>query len=189
MNRFLNRSAIALALSATLFLNAGCIGSFNLTTSLWRWNTNLGNKWISQFVFMGMCAIPAYGLMLFGDIFIFNVVEFYRGDHPVTGALEGDDTIAHRTLEQGDLRVELERRDLATGREMTVKVFRADVLEDAFTLRSSENGAAERLDADGNVVARGMVDRDGNLRFVDLRSGEVQVHTPASIQALVTSAG
>lgn len=189
MTRFLNRSAIALALSATLLLNAGCIGSFNLTTSLWRWNTNLGNKWISQFVFIGLCAIPAYGLMLFGDIFIFNVVEFFRGDHPVTGALDGDTNVAHRTLEQGDLRVELERRDLATGREMTVKVFRADVLEEAFTLRGSADGVAERLDADGNLVARSMVDRDGNIRLVDVRSGEVQVHTPTSIQALIAPAG
>ena len=52
-----NFKLVAVLLSMSLMLSS-CIGSFNLTNKVKDWNESLGNKFVSELVFIGMHIIP-----------------------------------------------------------------------------------------------------------------------------------
>jgi len=49
------------------------------------WNSELSDsKWINEVVFLGLNWVPVYPLCLMGDYVIFNSVEFWTGDNPIS---------------------------------------------------------------------------------------------------------
>ena len=69
---------VAVLLSASLLLSS-CIGSFGLTNKVKDWNEGLGNKFVSELVFIGMHIIPVYPLTIFADAVVLNSIEFWTG--------------------------------------------------------------------------------------------------------------
>ncbi len=70
-----------LALSLT---TAGCLGPNNAFNNLHHWNKNVSDsKWINELVFLGLNIIPVYGIFYWGDIIIFNSIEFWGGENPI----------------------------------------------------------------------------------------------------------
>ena len=69
---------VAVLLSASLLLSS-CIGSFGLTNKVKDWNEGLGNKFLSELVFIGMHIIPVYPLTIFADAVVLNSIEFWTG--------------------------------------------------------------------------------------------------------------
>ncbi|BDC99812.1 hypothetical protein PEPS_20930 [Persicobacter psychrovividus] len=70
-------------LSAGLF-QTSCYGPFKLTVKLWNWNGQIGDKFINALVFVGLNIIPVYGITAFLDAVIFNSIEFWGGNNPIT---------------------------------------------------------------------------------------------------------
>jgi len=80
---------IASLLSLTL-LSSSCLGSFSAFNGLKDWNQDVtDSKFVNNLIFWGLNIIPVYGLFMFGDLIIFNVLEFWTGSNPVAMA-EGE---------------------------------------------------------------------------------------------------
>ena len=67
MKKFVTR-AIIIALIGSTGILSGCYGPFRLTTKLHQWNGNVSNN--------GLCTL--------GDVLIFNSIEFWGGQNPIT---------------------------------------------------------------------------------------------------------
>ena len=80
---FKNVVAIAL-IGASSVAFTGCFGSFNLTTKLHDWNSNVSQKkLVNELVFLGLCILPAYEIACLGDVLIFNTIEFWESSDPL----------------------------------------------------------------------------------------------------------
>jgi len=62
----------------------GCYGSNQLFNKIHKWNGTLGNKFVESIVhFVFFAILPVYGIALFADIVILNVIEFWTGSNPL----------------------------------------------------------------------------------------------------------
>ena len=78
-------------LAATLCLN-GCYGSFNLTRQVYRWNSQVGDKWPREFMFLILTWVPVYGVATAADGIIFNSVVFWTGKNMLDAKAGGVQT-------------------------------------------------------------------------------------------------
>ncbi|MFH2204760.1 MAG: DUF3332 family protein [Elusimicrobiota bacterium] len=79
----LKKSWIPVVLAATVAV-AGCYGPFRLTKKLHQWNGEVGEKWAKEAVFLGMVIFPVYFFATLGDAVVFNSLEFWTGNNPIT---------------------------------------------------------------------------------------------------------
>lgn len=80
----LTRTLVLGVASAGLVASTGCFGSFSATRKLYTYNKSMGDKWVQEFVFLAFTLIPVYSIVAAGDALIFNSVEFWTGDNPIT---------------------------------------------------------------------------------------------------------
>ena len=74
--------AAALALGLT---TSSCLGPDNLYGSLKNWNATVSDQdWLDEVIFIGFWVIPIYPFALLGDVVIFNTVEYWTGDNPIS---------------------------------------------------------------------------------------------------------
>lgn len=79
----MKKSLLAAAFALSLF-GASCLGPNNAFNNLHHWNMKVtDNKWGNEGIFLVLNIIPVYGLFYFGDIVIFNSIEFWGGTNPV----------------------------------------------------------------------------------------------------------
>lgn len=67
---------------------SGCTGSFQLTRKIHQLHSSQENKWVDELIFLGCVIIPVYGIAMAGDGIIFNSVEFWTGENPVTASVD-----------------------------------------------------------------------------------------------------
>jgi len=72
-----------LVLACFIAANTGCYGSFALTKKVYKWNGSLGDKWLDSLVMWVLYIIPVYGVSVFIDAVVFNVIEFYTSKNPM----------------------------------------------------------------------------------------------------------
>jgi len=77
-------SAVIVVLCLAVLMS-GCYGTFSLTKRLHHWNGNQGGRWAQEGVFLLIAIIPVYGVCILGDALIFNSIEFWGGNNPITG--------------------------------------------------------------------------------------------------------
>jgi hypothetical protein len=141
---------------------AGCYGSFGLTKSLYRWNGSVSNKIVRELVFLVFVIIPVYGIALFIDAVLLNLIEFITG----TPVVASHDLGNGRRMALEKLPDQRTTRVVLTENDRVLKVFhvRRDG-EGAFTLAdetlrplaSSEPTAAGDLlllDGRGAIVSK-----------------------------------
>ncbi|MDD5656987.1 MAG: DUF3332 family protein [Elusimicrobia bacterium] len=68
---------------ALAVVSSGCYGPFSLTKKLYKWNGDVGGKWVNEGVFLGMVILPVYFFATLGDAVIFNSIEFWGGKNPI----------------------------------------------------------------------------------------------------------
>jgi hypothetical protein len=79
MKKMLVGAALALSLAT-----AGCLGPNNAFNNLNRWNHKVtDSKWGNEGIFLVLTIIPVYTLFYWGDIIIFNSIEFWGGENPI----------------------------------------------------------------------------------------------------------
>lgn len=79
MKKSLLAAGFALSLLAT-----SCLGPNNAFNNLNHWNQHVTeNKWGNEGIFLVLNIIPVYGLFYYGDILIFNSIEFWGGKNPI----------------------------------------------------------------------------------------------------------
>ena len=75
--------ALALVLVFSANFLVSCYGNFALTRKVYEWNGSLGDKFINNLVFWGLCIIPVYEAAGFIDSCILNLIEFWTGTNPL----------------------------------------------------------------------------------------------------------
>lgn len=74
--------ALISAICATPVLTS-CIGSFELTNKLLKWNASISNKFVNELVFIAFWVLPVYEVSSLADILVLNSIEFWSGTNPV----------------------------------------------------------------------------------------------------------
>lgn len=111
----MKKTTICLLLSISILFSS-CLGSFSAFNNLKDWNNDVtDNKFVNNLIFWGLNIIPVYGLFLFGDAIIFNVIEFWSGSNPLA-------------MEEGEQEIQVVEKDgnvfemIATRNRIQVKV-------------------------------------------------------------------
>lgn len=74
--------AIATVLCGSVLFSS-CMGSFNLTKSVYQFNESISsNKFVNNVIFW-LCGHVVYGLTMSLDVVVFNTIEFWTGSNPV----------------------------------------------------------------------------------------------------------
>ncbi len=140
-------------IGALVVLSTGCTGTFKLTKKYNAWHRGMDSKWADEGIFLGSVILPVYFVTTIGDALIFNSMEFWGEENPITST----------TITAGDESLTLTRN--ADGSILV------EGAEDSALLIQTETGVAA-LDADGNVQytaemgpdGKGLVyDADGHL--------------------------
>ncbi|WP_224484092.1 DUF3332 domain-containing protein [Robertkochia aurantiaca] len=78
------KKLLVCCLLSSSILFTSCLGSFAAFNNLKDWNMGVSDsKFINNLLFWGLNIIPVYGIFMIGDVFIFNVLEFWTGNNPV----------------------------------------------------------------------------------------------------------
>jgi hypothetical protein len=80
-------------------LATGCTGPFNLTKKVYNFHRSQTDKWADELCFLLVVLTPVYGLATLGDAIIFNSIEFWTGNNPISVA--SDKKAAPRLVENG----------------------------------------------------------------------------------------
>jgi hypothetical protein len=160
MRRYAKGVALATVLSLSV-LSAGCFGKFQLTRMIYDLNKSVEDKYVRSAVTWAFLIVPVYGFSAFLDAAVFNVVEFWTGENPMTVTKvhrSGDETLSMTIGREGGSTVATLDR-FRGGRRVSTLVIRDD---GKGTVRSSllEGGRATResvarLGADGAVTVDG----------------------------------
>jgi hypothetical protein len=79
--------AVLVVFTSTL---SSCLGGFRAFNSLLDFNNSISqSRFVNNLVFWVLWIIPVYGLFMFGDLIIFNLIEFWSGSNPL-GMEEGE---------------------------------------------------------------------------------------------------
>ena len=147
----------AIALAGLLFVN-GCYGPFLLTKKVHAWNGQVSdNKWIVEVVFLVCAWLPVYGIATLADAVIFNSVEFWTGNNPMTSADAGT-----RRIVRGDKEIVLSR----SGDEMVVQQFQAGTAGPTLRLHRTADGTIA-MNQDGAVLFSAQTMADGSVIVQD----------------------
>ena len=74
------------ALLATLVLLSSCTGSFQLANKVYTFNREIEDKWVEEFVFVGLSALQVYSVALVIDMAVLNAAEFWTGENPLSAS-------------------------------------------------------------------------------------------------------
>ena len=85
--KLLRRCFSALLLAATIMFSS-CIGSFQLTNRIKDWNSNIGNKFVNELIFIACHIVPVYQVSIFVDAVVLNSIEFWTGKQALANAGE-----------------------------------------------------------------------------------------------------
>ena len=104
MNRSIKLVSIALvAVMLTVGLG-GCFGNFAAVRKVYDFNQSFGGKWENSFLFWVLSIVPVYGIAAWGDVVIFNTVEFWTGSNPMAMGPQ-DEVIKYASQDGKDLKI------------------------------------------------------------------------------------
>ncbi len=144
----------ALAIVAFLPVSTvACFGKFNMTRKVYQLNQDVStDKWVRWIAFLILSIVPIYGIATVLDAVIFNSMEFWTGDNPVTtdaGSTRytyGPDGVVGRSTLRSDGAIDIE-------------ITQADGKSHFLTLVREVDGVSA-LDASGELIASV---RDGKI--------------------------
>lgn len=82
---FISAVAMAVVLAMTM---SSCLGSFELTSRMKKWNERVGDKFVNELVFIGLCIVPVYEVCAVADLLVLNSIEFWSGESPLQESAE-----------------------------------------------------------------------------------------------------
>ena len=180
----INRAIAAIVMGSFLTITTACYGPFNLTRSVYHWNSNIkgssevNEKWMKEFVFFGMIIIPVYMFSALLDAFIFNSIQFWSGSNPVKATDAGDDG-ATRVVRLGGLTVTMAESDRGT----TVTYERNGIVERRATIETNATGY-RLIDETGALLAEAEKGQDGSVTLLDRDCQVVKQWTSDQLLAL-----
>ena len=67
---------------AVLFCFTGCLGPNHAGGHLAQWNDSFENKWAKEGIFL--LVLPAYAIFGVGDVLLFNSIQWWSGENPIS---------------------------------------------------------------------------------------------------------
>ncbi len=174
MKRIFAKLVSFLVLVSMLLAIGGCYGSFNLTRKVWKFNGELGGKWVNELGFLVMNIVPVYGVAGFVDAVVLNTIEFWTGTNPLAEnsvqTIKTDDGMAQVTFDKDHQVVTIEKMVAGKG-VMTYRIVR-------------ENGDLVVRDANNHFLVRSQTTKDGNIVLLDENGAQLASYSPAEVAAV-----
>lgn len=86
------KSKAVLAAATLSLLGSSCLGPNNAYNSIRNWNAGLSDQdWVDELAFLGLNILPVYGLAYFGDVLVFNTIDYWSGSNPISSPGEFPD--------------------------------------------------------------------------------------------------
>ncbi len=167
------------ALALILVLpGSGCIGKFALTQKIYEFNKEISPDLIVQeLLFLGLNIIPVYGVGVFIDAFVLNIVETFTGSNPISG-----NEAETRVVDLGD---EGLLYMIPRGRKLRLEHV-VDGETTVFFLRRTAD-ATELLDAGEQVIRRVQSTADGSVLVEDGRGQLLESYDRREVLAATTA--
>lgn len=177
-------------LVALALLTSGCYGPFNLTRRLYTWNSQVGDKWEKELVFLLLVALPVYELTAFGDAVVFNSMEFWTGNNPVdppTSMKKKSALPQMKRLVRGDQAVLLTYTSTPAGARLLIDQFRRGQGVGSFRLEHRD-GRTAGYDGDGRLLFTAASLGTGGLVIRDASGQQVASYSAEQVEQFVESA-
>jgi hypothetical protein len=149
---------LMIALVLLSFASVGCTGSFMLTKKVYNWHRGLGDKWADEFGFLVCALLPVYGISTLADAIVFNSVEFWTGNNPVSTAQAGTKT---KFVKTGDGKATLSYN--ASANELRIAAQRHGLHPTDLTLVKNGDSVVTK-DKSGNVLFTTVKDGNGGFQ-------------------------
>lgn len=167
--------------------SSGCYGPFRLTKKVHTWNDEVSeNKWGDELVFLGLVILPVYHFAMLGDAIIFNSMEFWGMENPISDGGEETEpaSSAAKVMEQGDYKVVLSRESTAAHREMLIRIYEEERLIDEYSLRARADGDVVTLSREGDLVSSARRLDNGDVVVEDAVTGTSRTLAAREVAAL-----
>lgn len=174
---------LSIALLALMLGISGCYGPFNLTRRLHAWNGHAGGKWEQEFLFLLLVWAPVYGFTSLTDAILFNSLEFWTGDNPVTPPRASGSRKTKRFTRAGE-DVVLSYVPAQDHARLSVQQFRNG--QPAGALRVEQrDGVAVGSDAQGRVLLTAQTRADGGVLVRDANGQPVASYSSSQVEHLL----
>lgn len=169
---------------AVAFVCSGCFGSFALTRKLYNWNDTVSqDKWIKELIFIVLAWAPVYGLAGLGDAVVFNSIEFWTGNNPITASADGQAGSTRRVAWQQNEAV-LQR---LAGDTFAIDQFQSG--RPAAGLRIARLGdMAVASNGEGTILFTAQTLPDGTLLVNDGAGKRIASYSPRDVERMVAAA-
>lgn len=80
----MKKAVLMIVLVSLLSLSlTGCFGSFTLSRKVYDFNASMGDKFLQSIVMWVFWIAPVYGTVMFIDVAVLNLIEFWSGSNPL----------------------------------------------------------------------------------------------------------
>jgi hypothetical protein len=139
---------IAALLAAVLVVfSAGCFGKFQMTRTLYDVNKSVEQPYLRSAVTWAFI-VPVYGIAGLLDFFVFNVIEFWSGENPIT---EGPVT---KVYDHGEGRTVLTLARAGKATTATILRYEGESLVSTIRVRDDGMGAVTAVETSGGKKVR-----------------------------------
>ncbi len=173
------------ALVALALAGGGCIGPFNLTRRLYRWNVQVGDKWEQEFVFILLAWAPVYGLVVAADALVFNSMEFWTGRNPVDPPQAS--IPRQRRLVRGDTEAVVTYAVGPDGPRLVIAQFERGESAGGVTV-TRQDGYSVGVDEEGKVLFTARAFENGGIVVWDGSGAPIASYPPSRVRAILASA-
>ena len=178
--------AMAGMLAAAMLLG-GCYGPFELTKKVHKWNGEVSeNKWVVEVVFLIASWLPVYGIATLADAIIFNSVEFWTGENPLSKASAGSPSATKRIV-RGDQEVVLKHVATEQGDALVIEQSIKGQLAHSLRIQR-EGGQTVALDGQGRVVFTAQTQADGGLVIANAKGDAMAHYSREQAKQIIDSA-
>lgn len=152
----------------------GCTGTFQLTRKVYDFQTSPKDKWVDEVLFLAFVIIPVYGASTLVDAVVFNSLEFWTGENPMTASLRNThDVIAQN--DQGTMKMKFDADS------QNIEVTSTADPAKSFVLARTDNGVTA-LNREGEVLFTSVEDSSGGVTVFDADNNAVRHFSSEEVQ-------
>ncbi len=167
--RYLSVSIISMLLCSVSL--SSCIGSFRLTSSVMKWNNQVGSKFLNEVVFFAFWVLPVYEVTALADLLVLNSIEFWSGRNPLTASTK------IVTVDSDTYLIACDGKGYTVTSQTDGHSFRLDFIEDSATWALNVNGELHPFMTFVDDTHVRAITPDGDFRTVELSEAGVMAYS------------
>lgn len=177
---------MAVGLVALGMMVSGCYGPFHLTRKVWAFNRDVSdNKWVVEIAFLVMNVVPIYHVAGIADALLFNSLEFWTGNNPLT---EGQAKAQTRRIVRNNNEFLLKREAGPSGDELVIEQFKDGQSAGSFRFAREGDRTIARS-GDGAVLFNAETGADGRVTITDASGKHMASYSGDEAQRLLRTTG